>query len=74
MSFDGGRGSLGGRSNKLRIDGLHYEVSERELQVRNHDNAASSSLTVRQALFSQIGTITDGPRIKVRLLRRSLGL
>ncbi|GAA5936051.1 uncharacterized protein JCM15063_002693 [Sporobolomyces koalae] len=41
----------GARTSKLIIKDLHYEVSERELEL----------------LFVQIGPIATGPKIKVRL-------
>ena len=59
------RGSSSGVSPKLRIDNLHYEVSERELSVRRSPQAASS-LTLRQALFTQIGPLEVEPAINVR--------
>jgi len=46
------------KSPKLRIENLHYDVSERELE----------------SLFSQIGTIADGPSIKFDKSGRSEGV
>ncbi|GAA5893037.1 hypothetical protein JCM6882_006921 [Rhodosporidiobolus microsporus] len=67
----GGKGSLAqrlgapaaaggkeGRSNKLVIKNLHYEVSERELEL----------------LFVQIGPIATGPKIKFDRSGRSEGI
>ncbi|GAA6012884.1 hypothetical protein JCM10207_008365 [Rhodosporidiobolus poonsookiae] len=54
----GGEGAAGGKSAKLVIKNLHYEVSERELEL----------------LFVQIGPIVAGPKIKFDRSGRSEGI
>jgi hypothetical protein len=74
--FDGGSGRGGGgrrsafdeprTSTKLQINNLHYEVSERELEVRCGLPCLAPIRTDEQALFSQIGEMEKPPSIKVR--------
>ncbi|GAA5991729.1 hypothetical protein JCM11641_004845 [Rhodosporidiobolus odoratus] len=54
----GGSSDSGRKTNKLVIRNLHYEVSERELEL----------------LFVQIGPITSGPKIKFDRSGRSEGV
>lgn len=62
-----------GKSAKLQITNLHYEVSERELEVRPQAvfGVCRGALTLdppSQALFGQIGAIVAGPKIRVHPL------
>lgn len=62
-----------GKSAKLRISNVHYEVSERELEVSSVPHHAvgrfadpSPPACSQQLLFAQIGPIASGPKISVR--------
>ena len=65
-SVAGSGAGFTGVSSRIEIVGLHYEVTPQDLKVRfQRLQDDCSQLTITQTIFSQAGTLVQGPNIRV---------